>query len=218
MRIPRSVSAQLLILSAFLIAPTSARAQRLSLGGEIGPTLATMASDRDGLDRVWGFTAGLDLAWHTNDAVAFASGMRWIRKGTSGTMTGVEEPLAMDLRLDYLQVPLIVSLSRSLTSGLRPMIFAGPAVAFELGCEARTDPFELALTLGCGGPADARATVDWSGLVGAGVAWDADPVTFILRGQYDVGLTRIDQLEDPQFPELRNRAFTVTTGLRWPIG
>jgi hypothetical protein len=218
MKTRTSVALGLVTLTTLAAGP--AASQELVAGAEVGLGFTSFRADEhdDRIDYETGLSAGLTAGWRFNEVLSVGTGLHWIRKGADGTVIGFEEALAVDLRLDYLQVPLLVSASLPTPGAFRPVLSAGPAVAFEVACEHQTEPSELALTLGCDDSGqDQRATTDWSFLLAGGVAWEMERVSVIVQGRYDVGLTRLDENGSAQFPGLRNRAFLLTTGLEWSI-
>lgn len=216
--IARTMTAGALLL--VLGATEPARAQNVSLGFDLGLSMATFSGDANGerldLRHEPGVHAGATVTWAVRDLVSLETGLSWIRKGATGTVLGFEEALATDIRLDYLQAPLLARLHLPLGMALRPALFAGPAVAFETDCGVRTAPSELALTLGCGGEDHLREKIDWSVLVGGGLAYDVGGTSLHVDGRYDVGLVKIAAHTDNL--DVRNRAFVLTTGVSFPLG
>lgn len=109
----------------------------------------------------------------------------------------------MGLRLDYLQLPVLARLHLPAVGTVRPSLFAGPAVAFEIGCTVQTASEEIALTLGCGTDDDGRTRTDWSVLLGGGGAYRVGGGAVRLEGRYDIGLAEIDDISGLEAPESR---------------
>jgi hypothetical protein len=219
MRITTRCTTPAFALLSILAAAGPVHGQSLSLGLDLGVSVATLhAEQSDRLHFGTGPALGVTAGWRLTDVLSVGGGLSWLRKGAEGTLIGFEEPLSVDIRLDYVQVPLVARLRLPGAGALRPTVFGGTAVAFETGCDVRTPPSELALTLGCEGPEDQRATTDWSVLLGGGVDYETRRGSLRIQGRYDLGLTRIDEAPDVQFPNLKNRAFVVTTGWVVPVG
>lgn len=210
------VMAHLLVLS--LVTDGAGQTGEVRLGLDAGLTLATFrGTDVEGLDTQTGATAGLTVERQIHDLVWIGTGLGWVQKGATGTLTGFEEPLATDLQLDYLQIPLLFGVGLASDGRVRPIAFAGPAVAFELSCEVRTAPAELALTLGCPED-DSRRQTDWSAVLGAGIEYDAGRALVRVTGRYDHGLTQLNDTEGGQLAQLHNRTFAIGAGVSVPIG
>lgn len=213
-------AAAALALSTTALAAGQAHAQGLSLGVDVGVSMATFSGERiAGLQHRAGPVLGVSIVVRPDGLLSLETGANWIRKGARGTLsastTGFDEALPVDLRLDYVQLPALARFYLPAVGTVRASLFAGPAVAFDIGCSVQTAPVEIAFTLGCGTQEYDRST-DWSLLLGGGIAHRrAGGWTVRLDGRYDLGLTNLDQASDL---EVRNRGFVVTTGMSVPIG
>lgn len=215
----RCTAPALVVLLSILATAEPGHGQSLSLGLDLGVSVATLGAEQtDRLHYAAGPAVGMTMGWRLTDAFSVGSGLGWLRKGAEGTLIGFEEPLAVDIRLDYVQIPFLARLTLPGAGALRPTLFGGTAVAFETGCDVRTAGSELALTLGCDGPEDERATTDWSVLLGGGLEYETRRGSLRIQGRYDHGLTRIDEAPDVQFPNLENRAFVITAGWVMSVG
>lgn len=215
-RLPSRVSTLgLLAVSLTVAIPSSIRAQELYFGVRGGGTSSTFGGDdANGLDSYRsGFSAGGVLGYGLSPWLQLQTELTWIQKGAEGTLQGFEEPLAVAIDSDYLQLPLLLRLTVPRSGPLRPMLLVGPAVSYELDCDARTDESELALTLGCEdtAPDDRRRSVDWSLVVGGGLTYDVGRWAILLDGRYDVGLVALHR--PPETLDVKNRGFAVTAGL-----
>lgn len=209
------VMAHLLLLS--LVTDGAGQIGEVRLGLDAGLTLATFRGAAvEGLDTQTGASVGLTLDRQVHDLVWIGTGVGWAQKGATGTLTGFEEPLVTDLRLDYLQIPVLFGVGLAPDSRVRPTVFAGPAVAFEMSCDVRTAPEELAVTLGCPED-DSRRQTDWSAILGAGIGYDTGRALVRVTGRYDHGLTQLNDTEGGQFAQLHNRAFVIGAGVSVPI-
>lgn len=165
----RTATAMALALAtaALLAGHEHADAQGLSLGFDAGISMATFSGENIAeLDHKAGLAAGVSMAWRVDDFLSLETVASWIRKGASGlipgSITGFDESLLMNLNLDYLQFPALARFHLPSVGMLRPTLFAGPAVAFEIACEVQTAPEEIALTLGCGAADAGRSKIDLS--------------------------------------------------------
>lgn len=96
-------------------------------------------------------------------------------KGWSSDATDAEGAL----KLDYLEVPLLVGLEIPLeNSSVTPSVFAGPDVGFKLGCDLEG--------IDCG---EAYNSVDFGLVFGAGLAFQLRTVAIVVDGRYGLGLT-----------------------------
>lgn len=200
---------------AALLSPAAASAQLPTLGFRAGVSIARFAGDgleaQDGhrTGPALGVVAGLPVGAGLFELQAE---LTWIRKGGEGTLQGFEEPLAVALAIDYLQLPLLARLTLPGFGALRPALLTGPAVSFELGCDVRTTASELAITLGCepSAPEGMRRTVDWGWIAGGVLLYETGGRTFFLDARADLGLVALDR--DLGALDMKNRAFVVTVG------
>ena len=123
-----------------------------------------------------------------------------------------ESGLSATAKLTYLQIPLLVKVMFPLGApgGLTGFLFAGPGVAYRVGCR---------LTLAQGGnelagdcdtdeETDALRSFDSSVILGLGA--DIGRATFSIR--YDLGLTRLDQSAEAN--DIKNRSIIILGGVR----
>lgn len=208
-------TATVLALSIAALLVEQSHAQDLSLGLEVGLSMATFSVENiPGLDHKAGLAVGVSMAWRLDDLLSLQTGASWIRKGATGdipgSITGFDETLLVDLRLDYLQLPALARFHFPTAGTLAPSLFAGPAVEFEVGCAVQTPPQEIAL--GCG----MHDRTDWSVLLGGGLAYRGGGGGAVhLEGRYDIGLTEIYDISSLG---VHNRGFVLTTGVSVPVG
>jgi hypothetical protein len=213
--LPRALIA-LVPLTALVLGGTNApvAAQALYAGVRSGASFATFGGrDSDGLDSYRsGMTVGIQAGYGLSALVHLQTELAWVQKGAEGTLQGFEEPVQVSLSTDYLQLPLLVRLRLPTPIRVQPILLAGPAVSLELDCDVETSMSELALTLGCedSAPEGQRRKVDWSLIMGGGLAVDMARVTLVLEGRYDLGLRTLNDVSDV---EVKNRGFTITAGL-----
>ncbi len=192
-RVPPRVLLMVLLLVA---AAGIAEAQSPALGVRAGASLARLAGG--GAERLDGVRAGAAIGVLASVDVAgplaLQTELTWVRKGGKGTLQGFEEPIAFDLEIDYLQLPLLAAVRLPMLGPLRPVLLAGPAVSFELACRERTATGTLAVTLGCepSAPSGLRRTVDWSWIAGGRLLGAAGGRAFFVDVRADLGLVDLD--------------------------
>lgn len=187
---------------------TSARAQRL--GVIAGGTFSQLhgASDIKAKNRN-GTMFGASLLLPT-PAFALQPELLFTNKGSEFDLGGVG---TRTVSLDYLEIPVLVRFDAAPSSALNPHLYVGPSVGFNVGCT---------VTLSGAGVPDSKsdckrdtflkpATVDWSGVVGAGV--DLSLGGFGLTGgaRYGVGLSNINT--NSAGDHLRNGTLTIYAGV-----
>jgi hypothetical protein len=205
------------VLVAALLVAAPAAAQSPYVGARLGASRATLGGPAAGnLDSPRrGFVAGVLGGWRFGERLALQSEITWIQKGAGGTLQGFEGPIAADLELNYVQIPLLLRLTLPTPLGIRPVVLAGGAVSIETHCSTFIEESELALTSACAAP-DSRerpSSTDWSVLFGAGLEYDAGPVLLGVEARYDLGLVEVSDVSG-----LENRAGVLTAGVILPLG
>jgi hypothetical protein len=214
-------------------------AQDLGVGGRIGPTFTTFGGDADP-DSKTGFTVSGFFTYSFGKLVGTHPELSFVRKGASSTSSGfgqgpdgefLEITIRQTVDLDYVEFRVPVALTLPVvehTLGLRA--YAGPSVAFELGChvelQIKTEeisPMTLSSTGsesetvsgGCdeefGGRSFFVATkrIDFGMLFGAGLNVRVGRGALTGDVRYDLGLTDIN---DEGSGSIKNRAFEVVLG------
>lgn len=204
------------VLTALLaLAPATAQTPPgPAIGLHAGTSVAHFAGDgMEGVDqrRVGPAIGGL-VSLRVRGPLGLQLEVGWVRKGGRGALQGFEESLAVDLEIDYLQVPLLATLSLPALGPLRPVLRTGPTVSFELDCDVRTAPIELAITLGCepSAPDGARRTVGWGWIGGGALLFEIAGRTLFVDARADLGLTTLDRELDAV--DVKNRALLLTVG------
>lgn len=197
------------------VAPRASRGSwigRPAVGVEVGYSRSDLAVAGGGGGLVTsrqGAITGVFLQFPFGEVLAVRPALLFSLKGgqTGATVAGSGE-VDIDIELAYLELPLLLRASFP-TGKLRPVIFAGPAVALQIGCDFRfTGPAD-SVRATCG--QDNLNTVrQWDfGLVGGGGAEiRLRRATMALEARYTVGTRSV--LENLS---LKNRSFSVTLGL-----
>lgn len=212
---PRSWSA-LAVLSVLLAAPPGAGAQTDSLTprnrhnrSAVGAMAGYSRSDLVGanaqqLESRQGSVTGVFLLTPLAGPVSFRPELLFsLKGGRTRTDTGL-----LDIELAYLEMPLIAKLTMS-RRRVRPLVFAGPAPALQIGCDFQFITATVSTRSTCG---EAQFSLFRSfdiGLVaGAGVEFHWPSSDLALEARYTAGLRSI--LDEA---EVRNRAFGLVLAL-----
>ena len=199
---------------ASLAAPV--RAQDIHVGLAGGMTLSTFGGGLEGLDHRTGASVEMRVGWSPTPALTLESGLGWIQKGGEGEVQGFEEPVRAAHTLSYLQVPLVLEVRLPKTGPVRPFVFLGPTLAFEVGCSSDIEPTSAFLSPVDCHPQSGREETEWSLLLGGGLSRGWGSTIVFAEVQHHRGLT------DLQHPagtlEIRNRTFNVAVGASVPVG
>jgi outer membrane protein with beta-barrel domain len=181
---------------------------RPAVGVQVGYSRADLALGGSGnlLNSRQGAITGVYLQFPVRDFLAIRPELLFSLKGGRTVATGLAD---IDIELAYLELPLLLRASIP-TGSLRPVLFAGPSVAFQIGCDfTSTLPGDSTTRLTCG--QDALTTVrEWDfGLVGGGgVEMRLRRATIALEARYTAGTRSV--LEGI---ELKNRSFGLVLAL-----
>lgn len=204
----------ILVAVGLLAGSAPAHAQGLSIGAEAGATFADLSvSDGDA-----------DLGSQTGFRVAGVArygfgGMFGIQTGVGLSQKGAEDttdPAATaNIDLSYIEVPVLLTLD--IPTGpapVNPRLFAGPQVSFESSCELTGESGGTSVSLDCADAAFDTKSTDFSLVLGGGLDFGlAGPLSITVDGRYDLGLTDINDVTDPDPAEIKNRTFAISGGL-----
>ncbi|UCG88222.1 MAG: PorT family protein [Gemmatimonadota bacterium] len=226
----RVVSVAVLLCVATL---SAGLAQSIEIGANLGLTRTSFGGDGD-LGSQTGFSIGVVFGYNLSRLLAVRPEIAFVRKGAGYgtaylapyidpiTRNVIEERHEYSVDLDYLelQVPITVAVPTGRSGAVKPRFYAGPAVAFETGCETETvihlDVYSgttwerLAsetnvLTADCGG---AYRRVDFGVMFGAGVGVVVGGGAITADIRYNLGLMDIYEGTGT----VRNRTLQVLVG------
>jgi hypothetical protein len=201
---------------SFSISTAELSAQMLGISS--GVTVANLdGSGVSGLDSRTSFNAGVFATFPVNDRFSVTPGFYYVEKGA----VHPEDDLA--LKLNYLEIPLLVG--ARLYGGDRYDLsaFAGPTFAFEVQCFQEvtfvSEGVEDTGHVECSDLDEAVETrsLDVGAMVGVGVLLGVSERTSLLvHGGVDLGLTDINEFDGGG--DVKNSAFFVNAGLVWSPG
>lgn len=185
-----------------------AAAQQNMFGVKGGLVAAELDGDIEGLSSRTGLGVGGFLQVMIGPSFSVQPEALFLMKGASEDDGGDGE-----VKLNYLQVPVLVQYHLSVP-GVSPRVFAGPSLAFEVGCDVEED--------GVAGSCEAEGfdtkSADFGLVFGAGVDIPAGGVVVTLDGRYDLGVTDITDVEGEESFEVKNRAWQLFAGVGFPVG
>jgi Outer membrane protein beta-barrel domain len=126
-----------------------------------------------------------------------------LKGGRTATETGL-----LDIELAYLELPLNAKITMS-RGRVRPVLFAGPVPAFQIGCDFQFITSQVSTRSTCGeAEFSLFRTFDLGFVAGAGVEFHWPSSDLALEGRYTAGVRSI--LDEA---EVRNRAFGLVLAL-----
>lgn len=205
---------RLAIVGAFMTVMLWASPALGQVGAHAGLTFSTAAGDDvPDVEYRTGFSFGAHLQMNLAPALSFRPELNYMAKGakfTEGDLTGT-------VKLNYVQVPLLLRLSLPIPAGPRPYAFAGPAVSFEAGCTLAAESGGVSASADC---ADAdffeRKKLTWDVVGGAGLGFGLGLGEATIGVRYDLGLTSID--DSGANADIKTRAISVMVGYTLGLG
>ena len=198
---------------------TNASAQDIILGGEAGLNVANVTVDVDVFtikpDSKTGFWGGFFAHFGITPIFGIRPEVLYTSKGFKVNVGGDEAKLSEN----YFQIPVLFEAVIPIAnSPVRPVVFVGPAVAFESKCDISGSSGGVTLSADCDDPLegfDERVKTDFSVIFGGEVGLRTGKVIPFVGIRYDLGLTNLDGSDDPD--SIKNRTWTFYGGLGVPV-
>lgn len=213
---------QVSVLSLLVLAGASANAQSSALpmparrfGFTLGANSATLGgADAQDAGRRTGLLAGALAVLPFSPTLAFQPELAFTSKGAS--VDPGQSGFTGALKMTYLQIPALLRFElAAATTGPKPFIYAGPALAFKTGCDFEVKGPGISASESCDA-ADANVkpnSTDFSVIGGAGVAFRAGGRTVGIAIRYDHSLSKISDQAD-----VKHRVISILGTLEFPSG
>lgn len=186
-------------------------------GAQVGPVAGVNiftlgGSDASGAKSRTSFYVGGALTLPIGEHTFVELQLLYAGKGASTT---VYDPSAGnvsgELKLAYLEVPVLLGYSFAGGGGISPRIYVGPTVGVNLSCDVSASAAGLSYSASCG--ANSVKTVDIGVTGGAGIAIPVGRAALSLGARYTLGLTPISDGGNS-----KNQGFSIGAGLVLPLG
>jgi hypothetical protein len=184
------------------VAPAIAGAQTTApdFGVTAGLNLATLSGkDVEGAKMMTTFMAGLSLIFPVNPQFAFQPEVLYSRKGADITGGGTSG----SLKMAYIDVPLLAKISFPTQSQLRPALYVGPLIGFNMSCDVEGTDGTTSASVSCADAGAKPNTVNYGVIAGAGL--DVSNLNFFAR--YEFGLSIVGSGSDAG--DAKSRVITV---------
>jgi hypothetical protein len=218
MRFRLVVGAVLLVHSSTVVAQ-SAGSSRPSprVGLVAGINLAKLAGKNvEGAENHTGFMGGALVSMPISTTIAFQPELLFTMKGVSASALGITSAA----KINYVEVPLLLRLDIPTSAGVKPFVYAGPAVAVKASCSLEFKSQQTTISTGCdetveGSSSDDVSTIsstDVGGILGGGLAFDVGGRVFTVGARYEIGLVNLASHGDT-----KNRVLSFVGTLEWPF-
>lgn len=212
-----------MLVAGFSAMTFSAASAQLAGGIKAGANFAKFAGDVGDIDdKDWrtAFIGGGSLTWVFGGTYAFQPELLFAQKGSKLQGSENGDIIEAKARVDYVELPVLfkVFLPFGGTGLAAPFLMAGPAIAYQTGCEVDMSIDGVDRTLDCEDPEIAAKihNTDWSAVLGGGFGIPVGSGALVLDGRYQFGLRNIDATSDPD--DFKNRSFAFMIGLSFPFG
>ena len=191
-----------------LTAPLSAavaQEQRSTVGAELGYSRSDLrGADATGVSARQGALTGVYLDAPLVGRLSFRPELLFALKGGRAT-TDLEGggTALLDIELAYLEMPILLKLT-PLRRRIRPVLFAGPAPALQIGCDFQVILPNQPVSATCAEAGFSVRDLDVGLVAGAGMEIRWGQSALALEGRYTTGVRSI-----LRGAEVRNRAFGV---------
>ena len=191
-----------------LLLATASTLDAQTIGFKLGASMSKMVSDPDNdLDGLTGFAGG--------GFVRFGFGRIGIQPELLTVTRGYDDDTFGSLKLEYIEIPVLLHLPLSLGTSFSPYVVAGPSLGIEVGCEVEAGDIEADCDEDEGGAGDDdRSSTDLGITAGGGLAFNMGPGAILLEGRYTWGMTDLSEVEGVS---TKNRWALLTVGYAIPL-
>jgi hypothetical protein len=208
-----------LIVAAAFGAFAAAGGQAQTIGFKLGPSFSTISTDEPGVDvsTLTKFTGGGFIRFAMG-GLAIQPELMYVTKGAKTTFGEGGVSVDGELRLDYIEVPLLVVVPFSAGGSISPFVYGGPALAFEVGCTIAISAAGFDGSSDCDEEDEGldRKKMDVGAMFGGGVAIPMGPGAITLEGRYNFGLINLN--DSTEGGSIKNRSGAVLVGYAIPLG
>jgi hypothetical protein len=225
-------SLAIVLLIAALAVPSAEAAAQLRIGARGGLNRADVEAETG--QRSDHSKNGLLFAAYLEGGLTgrlgYQVGPQYSQKGIRSVLVdpSIPEPLELELRVSYLELPI---LAMYLVRAIRPMalvVYAGGAPSLEIQCESTASVGNQSIEAKCGEVDEATGfaveavkSFDVTGLLGGGFVVEVGSAQVSAEAFYGFGLIPFIE-EDPEDaeaqPDLKHRVTSFTLGVSFPLG
>lgn len=202
----RTLSTAVIATAAVLTFFTPAQAQ-ITAGIQAGVNSANLSispeSPGEGTSSYTAFMAGGWVGLHLGSIFALQVEPVYTQKGAKLTSGGAS---FATVKVDYIEVPLILRVGIPILPVISPYVFGGPAIAFNVSCKAQPDGGSSTNCDDPNGLDTEISSTDFSGILGLGIQLSR----FLIAVQYDLGFDSI--LANDPSATVKTQTWTLKAG------
>jgi hypothetical protein len=201
---------QSFVIAAATLAVHGQGASAQTIGFKLGAAFSTLQVEEAATSpsSITGFIGGGQVRFGLGGRLGLQAELLSVTKGADN-LPGTPN---RDIRLEYVEIPLLVHVPLTMGMTFAPYIYGGPAVAFEVRCRT-TDAAGGSIDCTDAVPFERNST-DFGLTAGGGFAFAMGPGALLLEGRYTWGLSDIAAAD----ATVRNRSGAVMAGYEIPLG
>jgi hypothetical protein len=171
-----------------LIAPA---AEAQVIGFKVGANWANLSGDDvTNNSSTTGFIGGGHIRLGFGGRIGVQGEILSVTRGANFTNTAGQP--SSELRLEYVDIPVLIHLPLTMGAGLAPYVFGGPFVSLEVKCRTtRTGESQTDCDNQPGFANDRNSTL-FGATAGGGLAFGLGPGALIVEGRYNFGMSNIN--------------------------
>jgi hypothetical protein len=200
------------VILAALALPLRADAQ-VNFGVAAGLSIASLSGDDADVypDSRSGINVGAFAEFPLGDIIWLSPGVYYVQKG------GEREATNGALKIDYIEVPLLLRVAVSQRDPIGVNLFLGPTLAYQAKCDFEVGSLTSSCEDSAGSNFDATKSFDLGLAVGGGLSFALSPgVSLLANALWDLGLMSID--DSPADNDVKNEAILLNVGLLFRPG
>lgn len=201
----RSLLSFFAVTALVLASATPSQAQ--VIGVKLGASFANLDAENADTERITGFAGGGFLRFG-GGRIGLQLELLSVTKGADFVAAAADNP---ELRIEYVEIPLLVHVPLTLGQPFSPYVFGGPTISLQSGCTVEAGN----LSFDCDDDAlDIQTnSTDFGVAAGAGFAFAMGPGSVLVEGRYTWGLSDINKGNNT----VRNRAAYLMAGYMIPL-
>jgi hypothetical protein len=179
-------------------------------GVTAGLNSSTLAGDDDlYTSRRTAFIGGAFMVIPTTPTFSVQPELLFAMKGAKAS----EQGFTATLKLTYIEIPVLGRFDIPASGGVKPFVYAGPAISFNLSCSSAVSGPGIDASGECEDEDTGESVkkIDYSGVIGGGLAFDVSGRTFTIGARYTHGFA---SLADEG--AIKNRTISVLASLEFP--
>lgn len=180
------------------------------LGGVNSATVG--GKDAEDADRLTAFLFGVSVLKPFGSGWGIRPELLYSRKGAEAPIDDPDFTGKAKIKIDYLDVPILVQYEGKTSGGVRPHVYAGPSVGFKVRCKLEGTGAGVTASMDCDDADLDIKSVDFAGVVGGGVALPIGNHFATLGVRYQHGFTDLESES-----VVKHRVLSVYAGFEFSL-